>query len=76
MVNRLRKVLSTAVFYATVLFFIAILVGPVYAQAAEDSASDEPRWVVGYALVILSVGVGLTAVCRMGRRGQDIRRTE
>jgi hypothetical protein len=72
----MKKKLRTAVSFAAALLLSLICAVPVYAQAAEDSAADEPRWVIGYALVILSVGVGLTAVCRMGRRGQDIRRTE
>ena len=48
------------------------MVGPLWAQVG---AEEEPQesWVTGYALVILSVGLGLFVVCRPGKRSKKVK---
>ena len=42
---------------------------------AQDSAQDEggEDWVFSYAIVGLSIGLGLFIICRMGKRSQEIK---
>ena len=42
---------------------------PLFAQAEEPPATKE-AWVISYFLVVVSIGLGLFAVCRPSRRSK------
>jgi len=39
-------------------------------------SGDKSGWVLGYAMVILAIVLGLTAVCRPGNRSSEVKRRE
>ena len=49
------------------------LVAPVLAQDPPPANPDKSSWVLGYALVILGIALGLVAVCRPGNRTSEVR---
>ncbi len=46
-----------------------------WAASAPQEAVQEKNYVPAYIIVIMAVVLGLTAICRMGKRSADIRRT-
>ena len=50
------------------------LAAPCWAQAYGEEV-PEKSYVPCYIVVIMAVVLGLTAICRMGKRSSDIRRT-
>ena len=55
-----------------VVLMLALLAAPALAQEAAGS-SDKSSWVLGYALVLLGIVLGLVAVCRPGNRSAEVR---
>ena len=61
-------------YYLAVGWVLLSVVPPALAQ--EESAAAGPNWVLSYTLVVLAIALGLTVVCRMGRRSQEIKHPE
>ena len=36
-------------------------------------SNDQSSWVLGYALAVLAIALGLVAVCRPGSRSSDVK---
>lgn len=56
--------------------FLAATVGQwcqLYAQGAGDEPETQEAWVISYALVIFSVGLGLFVICRPTRRNKKVK---
>jgi hypothetical protein len=69
----LHTVIGAAVRHLAVLFGLLWVAGPAQAQAPAEPAT-QADWVMSYALVVLSIGLGVFVVCMPGKRGQTIRR--
>ena len=54
------------------LVMILCLAHQTMAQQPEAVEQAEPEYVVSYALVLLGVGLGMFAICRMGKRSHKI----
>jgi hypothetical protein len=65
--------LSAGMHIAAITF--AITWSVVGAAVAQDDGlpKDQSSWVLGYALVILGIVLGLVAVCRPGNRSADVK---
>jgi len=46
---------------------------PIWAQPPGAEPESQETWVIGYALVIFSVGLGLFVVCRPSRRNKQVK---
>jgi hypothetical protein len=68
--NRFRyRLIGCSMFLAAVVCHA----GQLWAQAAGTEPETQAAWVVSYALVILSVGLGLFVICRPGRRNKKVK---
>ena len=57
----------------TAILFALAWVEVAFAQEEAAESGDKSGWVLGYALVILAIVLGLTAVCRPGNRSADVK---
>lgn len=69
----MSAMIRRAVFMVVVLMQALVFTSAAWAQAAEEAEPAGKNWVMSYLLVVLSIGLGLTVVCRMGMRHKDIR---
>ena len=62
-------------FFVRCSTFLAVSIGMATQLWAQVGAEEEPKesWVTGYALVILSVGLGLFVICRPGKRSKKVK---
>ena len=51
-----------------------VLTALSWAASAPQEEIQEKNYVPAYIIVIMAVVLGLTAICRMGKRSADIRR--
>ena len=68
-----RTVIRSAYAFASVILTTTVLTAPLLAQDEPTGPQDKSSWVLGYALVILGIVLGLVAVCRPGNRSADVR---
>jgi|GEM_PF-5151248 len=47
-----------------------------WAQAPPEAVPTKENWALGYALVVLSIGLGLASVLRPGRRTAEFKREQ
>ena len=59
----------------TRLAMLLVLLSTATPLRAQDATQDQggEDWVFSYALVGLSIGLGLFIICRMGKRSQEIK---
>ena len=57
------------------LVLVTFCAAPALAQEAPAS-NDKSSWVLGYALVLLGIVLGLVAICRPGNRSAEVRRDD
>ena len=67
---RLARFIRLATFFVVASL---MMVQHVAAQAQGGDKETQEAWVVSYALVILSVGLGLFVICRPGRRSKKVK---
>ncbi len=65
---QLLAIFRSAYWLALSLVFWLGLHGQLLAQAAEKEEEEAKSWVMSYILIVLTVGLGLFVVVRMGRR--------
>ena len=65
--SALRPTLGAAMLTASLLSAVA------FGQEEATGPTDNSSWVLGYALVILGIALGLVAVCRPGNRSAEVR---
>ena len=68
--HRLARLVRLASFFVVASL---VAVQQVAAQAQGGEEETQEAWVVSYALVILSVGLGLFVICRPGRRSKKVK---
>ena len=75
--GRFITLMGNAIRLLGLALFLLVDSTPAWAAAQRpvaESAGTQADWVLSYALVILSIGLGVFAVSRPGRRGKDVRR--
>lgn len=58
----------------TVAFNAGVLLSTCCAQVPGQDATPQKSYVPSYIIIIFAVVIGLTAVCRMGKRSKEVRR--
>ena len=56
-----------------VLLSVFLLTSAAFGQEEPVGPQDNSSWVLGYALTVLGIVLGLVAVCRPGNRSSEIR---
>ena len=69
-IQRARRLCLTAITIGVALVATNIAMAQT---EAPDPHADKSSWVLGYALVVLAIALGLTAVCRPGSRSKDVK---
>ena len=71
-----RKLVSKFTATATAAVLLLTSCAVALGQEAEPASDDKSGWVLGYALVLLAIALGLVAVCRPGRRTAEVKIVE
>lgn len=72
----LNSILTRAMSSATILLASGAVALAQHEQQAADAPAgpvDKSGWMLGYALVLLAIALGLIAVCRPGSRTNEIK---
>ncbi len=77
----MKNVLTTLgclAYHAAILLSLLAIGTPASSQQAPTDPTSQggPDWVISYTLVSLCIALGLFVVCRMGKRSQEVRRTQ
>jgi len=58
------------------LLFCLLAAVPGLAQVAPEEAASEKDYVMCYILIVLTVTLGLVAICRSSKRSKEVRRPD
>jgi len=72
-VNRFRSIWRTLIFLSAVVSCWSVTALVAWAKAQPEAAAPKTKnWVLGYALVVLGIALGLVVICRPGRRTTEL----